>query len=162
MYSCQCDRVVDFSKKYLPTLHQGAWDHERATIIIDDGTKFVQESEEKFDIIIIDSTDPEEEGPSAVLYKQPFYGHCKERLTEGGIMVTQNGHPNFEKYPQKALARLAESFKYTTVYQVSPALAKITMTACFMPFVNRTVACYPVVLCTDLHGRYPVVRMGIR
>lgn len=109
--------VVEFSKKYLPTLHQGSWDHERSTIVIDDGTKFVQSSKEKFDVIIIDSTDPVADGPSAVLYQEPFYRDCKARLSEGGILVTQNGHPHFEEYPAVALGTLAKIFKHTTMYQ---------------------------------------------
>lgn len=110
-------RVVEFSKKFLPTLHKGAWENERATIIIGDGLKFVQETKEKFDVIIIDSTDPVPDGPSAPLYKEPFYRDCKSCMTEGGIIVTQNGHPQFETYPHVALAALAKVYKNTTVYQ---------------------------------------------
>jgi spermidine synthase len=109
--------IIKFSKEYLPTLHKGVWDNERVTVVIDDGTKFVKESKEMFDVIIVDSTDPVEDGPSAVLYKEPFYNDCKARLTPGGIITTQNGHPQFEDYPKVALANLAKCFKHTTVYQ---------------------------------------------
>jgi len=112
-------KVIECSKNYFLSLHEGAWDHPNNTTIVGDGIKFVQETSESFDIIIIDSTDPEEEGPSNVLYQVPFYEQCKRCLTPGGIVVTQNGHPQFESYPKIALSHLAKVFKYTTVYQFS-------------------------------------------
>jgi spermidine synthase len=42
-------------------------------------------------VIIVDSTDPV--GPGEVLFTDTFYGHARARLTEGGILVTQNGVP---------------------------------------------------------------------
>jgi len=109
-------KVPEFSKRYLPSLHQGSWDHPNATVIFDDGCKFVRETEERFDVIIVDSTDPEEEGPSSVLYQKEFYGNCRRCLTPGGIVVTQHGHPQFEAYPAVALGHLAQTFAVTTVY----------------------------------------------
>lgn len=109
--------IIEFSKRFLPTLHQGAWDNERATTIVDDGTKFVRETTEKFDVVIIDSTDPVPDGPSAVLYQEAFYKDCHSCLTPGGIIVTQNGHPMFESYPTVALSHLARVAAHTTLYQ---------------------------------------------
>jgi len=111
------EKIIEASKKYFPTLHQGAFDNPRATVIVGDGIKFVETTEEKFDVIIIDSTDPEEEGPSSVLYKEPFYKHCKRCLTPGGIVVTQNGHPQWESYPKVSLSHLMRVFKHSTIYQ---------------------------------------------
>ncbi len=51
----------------------GSFENPRATVIIDDGVKFVAETDELFDVILIDSTDPEEDGPSSVLYSEEFY-----------------------------------------------------------------------------------------
>jgi len=111
--------VIEFSKKYLPTLHKGSFDNPRARVIIDDGVKFVRETEELFDVILIDSTDPEEDGPSSVLYSESFYASCKSKLTPGGIMVTQNGHPQWEAYPIIALSHLCACFGHVTTYNIS-------------------------------------------
>jgi spermidine synthase len=83
--------VVEFSKTYLPNLSQGAFDDPRLNLVIADGADFVRQSGEKFDVAIIDSTDPI--GPGEVLFTDTFYGHAKRRLTEGGVLVTQNGVP---------------------------------------------------------------------
>jgi len=83
--------VVEFSKKYLPSLSAGAFDDERLDLVIADGAAFVAESRDSFDVIIIDSTDPI--GPGEVLFTDTFYGRAKRLLTDGGILVTQNGVP---------------------------------------------------------------------
>ncbi|WP_027243823.1 polyamine aminopropyltransferase [Leisingera daeponensis] len=83
--------VVDFSKEYLPMLSDGAFDDPRLNLVINDGAVFMKENTEKFDVIIVDSTDPI--GPGEVLFTDTFYGHAARSLTEDGIIVTQNGVP---------------------------------------------------------------------
>ncbi|KUF11746.1 polyamine aminopropyltransferase [Pseudoponticoccus marisrubri] len=83
--------VVEFSKEYLPTLSQGAFDDPRLSLVIDDGAAFMKTTEGGFDVIIVDSTDPI--GPGEVLFTDTFYGHAKRALAPGGILVTQNGVP---------------------------------------------------------------------
>ena len=86
--------VVDLCKEYLPGLSAGAFEDPRTRLLIDDGVRFMADSDESFDVIIIDSTDPI--GPGEVLFTEAFYGDCKKRLNPGGILVTQNGVPNFQ------------------------------------------------------------------
>jgi spermidine synthase len=83
--------VVEFSKQYLPSLSDGAFDDARLNLVIADGAEFVAQSQDRFDVIIIDSTDPI--GPGEVLFTDTFYGRAKTLLAEGGILVTQNGVP---------------------------------------------------------------------
>jgi len=83
--------VVEFSKTYLPRLSDGAFDDPRLDLVIADGADFMAQSDQHFDVIIIDSTDPI--GPGEVLFTDSFYDHARARLAEGGILVTQNGVP---------------------------------------------------------------------
>ena len=50
--------VIDLSRRYLPKVSNGAFSDPRANVLVMDGTRFVAETQEKFDAIIIDSTDP--------------------------------------------------------------------------------------------------------
>ncbi|MCS9087187.1 polyamine aminopropyltransferase, partial [Pseudomonas aeruginosa] len=83
--------VVDMCKAFLPNHSQGAFDDPRLNLVIDDGMRFVATTEERFDVIISDSTDPI--GPGEVLFSENFYQACRRCLNEGGILVTQNGTP---------------------------------------------------------------------
>jgi spermidine synthase len=83
--------VVDFCREYLPGISAGAFDDPRLDLVIADGADFMAKNRDEYDVIIIDSTDPV--GPGEVLFTDSFYGHAKARLSEGGILVTQNGVP---------------------------------------------------------------------
>jgi len=86
--------VIDLSKKYLPSIPGKAFEDPRTEIVIADGAKYVAETAERFDVIMVDSTDPM--GPGEVLFTAAFYADCKRCMQPGGIMVTQNGVPFFQ------------------------------------------------------------------
>ena len=83
--------VVDISRAHMPEISDGAFDDPRTNLIIGDGAKFATETDQRFDVIMIDSTDPQ--GPGEVLFSKAFYAGCKRCLNPGGILVTQNGVP---------------------------------------------------------------------
>jgi spermidine synthase len=89
---CEIDHsVIDLCREHFPQISAGAYDNPRTRIVIADGTKFVAETDERFDVIMIDSTDPI--GPGAVLFTRQFYADCRKALAPGGVLVTQNGLP---------------------------------------------------------------------
>lgn len=81
--------VIDMSIEFLPNHSQGAYDDSRANIVIADGIEFIRGCEDKFDVIISDSTDPI--GPGEVLFTNEFYQNAQRCLRDGGILATQNG-----------------------------------------------------------------------
>ncbi|AJI95240.1 spermidine synthase [Yersinia ruckeri] len=81
--------VVEFCRQYLPHHNAGAYDDPRFKLVIDDGVNFVSQTDEKFDVIISDCTDPI--GPGESLFTSAFYEGCARSLNEGGIFVAQNG-----------------------------------------------------------------------
>lgn len=87
--------VIDFSREYFPEFTEPAFADTRFESVIADGATFVAETERRFDVIIVDSTDPQ--GPGAVLFSREFYAACKHCLTENGILVTQNGVPFLQR-----------------------------------------------------------------
>jgi spermidine synthase len=89
---CEIDRgVIDLCRQHFPEISAGAYDDPRTRIVIADGTKFVAETDDRFDVIMVDSTDPV--GPGAVLFTREFYADCARCLKPGGLLVTQNGLP---------------------------------------------------------------------
>ncbi|MGE5537363.1 MAG: polyamine aminopropyltransferase [Gemmatimonas sp.] len=83
--------VVEVCRKYLPSICGRAFEDKRTDLVIADGVKYVAETRERFDVILVDSTDPI--GPAEVLFRTDFYAACKRCLTPRGILVTQNGVP---------------------------------------------------------------------
>jgi len=83
------ETVVNICRDFMPGLSAGAFDNPRGDVRFMDGIKFVAETDEKFDVIIVDSTDPV--GPGEVLFTQEFYAGCARCLTDRGVLVTQSG-----------------------------------------------------------------------
>jgi spermidine synthase len=86
--------VVEFAKEHFPEFTKPVFADKRFESIIDDGMKYVARTDRRFDVIIVDSTDPQ--GPGKVLFSNRFYTACKRCLSKGGVMVTQNGVPIFQ------------------------------------------------------------------
>lgn len=86
--------VVEFSKEHFPEFTGPVLADTRFDLVIDDGIRFVEETDRRFDVIIVDSTDPQ--GPGEVLFSEEFYAGCKRCMKPGGVLVTQNGVPFFQ------------------------------------------------------------------
>jgi spermidine synthase len=83
--------VVDASRRYLPEVSDGAYDDPRTELIIADGAEFVAKTSERFDVILVDSTDPV--GPAAALIGIDFLAAARDALATGGVMAMQTGSP---------------------------------------------------------------------
>ena len=86
--------VVEFSKQHFPEFTRPVLSNSRFDLIIDDGMNYVATTQRRFEVIIVDSTDPQ--GPGKVLFRERFYRACKRCLAPGGVLVTQNGVPIFQ------------------------------------------------------------------
>ncbi len=95
--------VVDASRRFIP-LTAAKLSDRRARVLIEDGVKFVRETAERFDVVIVDSTEPF--GPAKELFGPAFYKDVKRVLTPNGIVVSQAGSPFYEISTIKNLDRL--------------------------------------------------------
>ena len=107
--------VIDLCRKFLPMINRGAFDDDRTNIIIADGAAFVKETEDKFDVVIVDSPDPV--GPAKVLFSQDFYRDLHGLITENGVLVRQTGSVHLQRNEQReAYDILKDIFVYTEPY----------------------------------------------
>jgi spermidine synthase len=86
--------VVEFAKEHFPEFTKPVLGDERFDLVIDDGMKYVAKTDRRFDVIIVDSTDPL--GPGKVLFSQKFYAACRRCMAEGAVLVAQKGVPFFQ------------------------------------------------------------------
>jgi spermidine synthase len=85
------DEVITRCRELLPEWHQGAFDDPRTEVRSLDARKYLEETSETFDVIIIDISEPIEEGPAYLLFTREFYEIVRERLSPEGVISLQAG-----------------------------------------------------------------------
>ena len=83
--------VVEACKKHLPEWHQGSFDDKRTELKFLDARKYLEETDKIYDVIIIDISEPVEEGPAYLLYTKEFYNIVNNKLSPEGTISLQAG-----------------------------------------------------------------------
>jgi spermidine synthase len=86
--------VIEMAKRFFPAHSAGAFDDTRLKLVIGDGVAFVNATNQRFDVVISDSTDPV--GPAEALFSADFYTAIRHCLNDGGVFVAQNGVPFYQ------------------------------------------------------------------
>lgn len=108
------EAVVRACKKFIPQT-SAVFDHPKLELRIEDGVEYVARTTERFDIILIDSTDPI--GPAQPLFGSAFYKDLYRVLTDDGIVVSQGESPFYLNHLQKHLAEIVHQiFPITRFY----------------------------------------------
>src|SRR6056297_1896593 len=94
------EMVVNACREHMPSVSHALKD-PRVELIIGDGVKYVATTDETFDVVLIDSTDPI--GPAAPLFDRQFYQNVAGILTEDGIMISQAESPFYDFKIQSAM-----------------------------------------------------------
>lgn len=82
--------------KQITKLNENSLKNPKLKVINEDAYMFVQENQEKFDVVIIDFPDPNNEVLNK-LYTNVFYNYIKTNMTEDGVMVCQSTSPYYAK-----------------------------------------------------------------
>ena len=114
--------VVDLCRRFLPQHHQGSFDDSRVELLYQDARGYLAETDESYDVIVLDLVDPMEGGPAYLLYTREFYRLAAQRLNPGGILVTQSGPAGLINYTEcftpiaQTLSGLFPEIRPYTVY----------------------------------------------
>jgi len=109
-------KVIEVCKQFLPEWGgESIISDKRFELIIGDAHKWMMETQEKFDVIIMDISDPIEAGPGIMLYTKEFYEHALTRLNVGGVFVTQSGDADAVP-PPHALDGRTDTSPYAPIY----------------------------------------------
>ena len=110
--------VVDFAREHFAGFNAPVFEDSRFHLQIADGAAFAAMTDERFDVILVDSTDPI--GPGAVLFTREFYASLGRILNPGGIVVTQNGVPFLQPDEfSSAIKGLSSVFSTVRAYLVA-------------------------------------------
>lgn len=109
--------VVDACKEFIPQT-SSELDNPKINLLIEDGVKFVKETREKFDVIIVDSTDPI--GPATPLFGIEFYQDVFNCLSDNGIVVSQGESSWYSMDVQQSLLKVLNNvFPHAWLYSFS-------------------------------------------
>lgn len=106
------EKVIKASKKYLFFPEEGDFN-----IIIMDGLEYLKSTAKKYDVIIVDGSDPT--GPAETLFRDEFIVLLKNALSNNGIVTLQSGSPIMSErycYFFKLYAALSRHFRIVKPY----------------------------------------------
>lgn len=129
--------VIDVCKEFIPEIADGALENKKVELIVGDGLKYVRESKEKFDVIVLDVSDPVPGGPAEALLSNAFYSDVKNLLNENGTVLTHCGSLIFQ----------AEKTK-TIVNNLENIFANVTMHQALIPEFELTI--FGFLVCSDV------------
>jgi spermidine synthase len=109
--------VVEACRRFLPSL-ACSFEDKRVVLRIEDGDLFIRQTRERFDAIVIDSSDPV--GPSAVLHQRDFYARLKKCLKPAGVIAAQAGSPLFHLDHLKVKAVFLQKLFKFALYFLGP------------------------------------------
>ncbi len=106
--------VVEGCRKHIPQT-SACFSNPKLELLIEDGVKYVKETDKKFDVIIVDSTDPI--GPAQPLFGPEFYQDINKCLNDNGIVVSQAESPFYAAPMQeKLMSIVSEIFPIARAY----------------------------------------------
>ncbi len=114
------EAVVRAGRQYLGTICGRAFEDPRATLVIGDGIAYVRETTDRFDVVLVDSTDPQ--GAATGLFAQEFYAQVARHLTPDGLMAVQSGSAVYQQDLIRTVRRhLRPAFPLVRTYLASVA-----------------------------------------
>ncbi|MCL2437182.1 MAG: polyamine aminopropyltransferase [Clostridiales bacterium] len=112
------EAVVRACQKYIPQTSEVLSKDSRINLMFEDGLAFVRNAAAKsYDLIIVDSTDPE--GPGESLFSEAFYRDCYRALGDDGILINLHESALFDgdkQYFKNAHKKIKEVFPIAKVY----------------------------------------------
>lgn len=107
--------VTELARNYplLRDINENALNSNRVEVVNDDAFNYIQTGTDRFNVIIIDLPDPNNEGLSK-LYSEQFYRMLENRLTADGIFVTQATSPYFARHAFWSIETTIRASGYNT------------------------------------------------
>lgn len=108
------EMVVKVCKEHLQEV-SGNLSDPRVNFIFNDGIKHVENLENVYDVIIVDSSDPV--GPAVQLFEKKFYANIHRALKEDGLMVCQSQSPLFHRpVMEQTVQHIRDLYPISNVY----------------------------------------------
>ena len=112
------EELVKICKEHLSAWSAGAYEDPRLELHFADGRKFLEQTEETFDVIIVDLNDPTEDSPAVFLFTREFYQLIFRRLSPNGIACSQGAdlQPSRLELHARMFNTLSSVFRWVVSY----------------------------------------------
>ena len=127
------EAVIEVSKAQLQRVHNGVWDDPRLQLQIGDGMAYVDSTTDRFDLILLDLTDPHT--PAGSLFSAEALQRMRRVLNPGGALVLHLGSPVFHAEQVRALSQTLK--------------ATFAQVACYGTYVPLYGAYWGMAVCSD-------------
>ncbi|MEE9344379.1 MAG: polyamine aminopropyltransferase [Methylococcales bacterium] len=109
------EMVVDACKQWIPQTAIGMTNNLRFKLDIADAVDYVAITNQRYDIVLVDSTDPI--GPAVPLFGDKFYCNVYRILADDGIVVAQGESPVYAAEQQQSLLKtMGKLFPLVSMY----------------------------------------------
>ncbi|MEE9412216.1 MAG: polyamine aminopropyltransferase [Methylococcales bacterium] len=109
------EMVVNACKQWIPQTAIGMADNPRFKLDIADAVDYVATTDQRYDVILVDSTDPI--GPAVPLFGDDFYRNVYRILADDGIVVAQGESPVYAAEQQRSLLKtMGKLFPLVSMY----------------------------------------------
>lgn len=115
VHLCEIDEeVISVCNRFFPNMGIN-YNDGRVKVFLKDAKEFVSQSKEKYDMVLVDSTDPV--GASIPLFGDQFYQNIKNITTEGSLVVSQVEQMGIEKkWCEKLFNIFYKNFNHTRFF----------------------------------------------
>jgi spermidine synthase len=109
--------VTALCREHLPQVCGGAFDDPRVELVHADGAEYLDGGQERFDVVVLDLTDPVPGGPAQRLFETRFLETARDALAPGGVLATQCGSVTLQPAEVRAqLGRMRAVFGSTRLH----------------------------------------------
>lgn len=126
--------VIEVSKKYLPSLSDGAFGDRRVTVLHEDAFRLMSMRKNAYDIIISDCTDCY--GPSKALWSRRFYRSVLEALSRDGVASFQTGYFK-ERYAKRGRRDIQQIFPFSKIHRAF--VGCFPLDECAFTFASKSI-----------------------
>jgi len=131
------DELVSLGRWKLKDLNLNAFSDKRVKVFVDDEREFLKETDKKYDVIIIDTIDPEVDQSLSRLFTKEFYLIARQKLKQDGVLVTRGSDCESLTFA-RIYRTLSSVFPIVRPYCVNmPSIGKIG----FVPLRTSTIPC---------------------
>lgn len=86
--------VVEMCAEYLPEWNAGAFQDPRVELVFCDAREYVKNTGETWDVVVMDLTEPVDDGPSYLMFTREFFRLLKGKMAPKGVLTLQAGSFN--------------------------------------------------------------------